>query len=54
MLPCNTLTEIHIENPGARLSLNRTKDFECMIVNQATINILELSDELQKNASKKY
>ena len=53
MLPCNSLTEIHVQKPGTRLSLNRTKAIECMIVNQETIKTLELSDEFAKNCIQK-
>ena len=41
------------KNPSPRLSLNRTKPIECMIVNQATIKILVLSDEFAKNCIQK-
>jgi len=41
------------ENPRPRLSLNRTKPIECMIINKANIKILELSDEFAKNCIQK-
>jgi len=41
------------KNRGRRLSLNRTKAIERMIVNQATIKTLELSDEFAKNCIQK-